>query len=75
MGEKAGDRADGYRACAYYQAWVHLHALDFAGVLALCESLLPSWAIPCGHVAAILPVLGRDGGNRLGNIRAHLAIW
>jgi hypothetical protein len=34
---------DAYRAqtLRLYQAWLHLHAMDFAGVLATCEAVLP----------------------------------
>ena len=41
MATKNGDY---YRAqtLLIYQAWVHLEALDFNGVLAICESALPS---------------------------------
>ncbi len=41
LAEKNGDH---YRAQTLhlYRAWVHFHALDFDGVLTICESLLPS---------------------------------
>ena len=40
MVEKNGDA---YRAqtLRLYRAWLHLHAMDFAGVLAICEAVLP----------------------------------
>jgi tetratricopeptide (TPR) repeat protein len=45
MAEKNADR---YRAQTLLlsQAWVHLQAMDFAGVRAICESTLPSLADP-----------------------------
>jgi DNA-binding winged helix-turn-helix (wHTH) protein/tetratricopeptide (TPR) repeat protein len=41
LADKNGDH---YRAqtLLLYQAWVHLHATDFAGVRTICESVLPS---------------------------------
>ncbi|PYM12938.1 MAG: hypothetical protein DMD81_22645 [Candidatus Rokuibacteriota bacterium] len=40
LAEKNGDR---YRAQTLhlYRAWIHLHAMDFAGVLDICHSVLP----------------------------------
>ncbi len=40
MVDKNGDE---YRAqtLRLYRAWLHLHAMDFAGVLAICEAVLP----------------------------------
>jgi len=40
MAEKNRDRPRG-RTLRLYEAWLHLHAMDFAGVVAICESLLP----------------------------------
>ena len=41
LADKNGDR---YRAqtLQLYRAWVHLHAMDFPGVLEICDSVLPS---------------------------------
>jgi DNA-binding winged helix-turn-helix (wHTH) protein len=41
LADKNGDR---YRAqtLQLYRAWLHLHAMDFPGVLELCHSILPS---------------------------------
>jgi tetratricopeptide (TPR) repeat protein len=40
----AEQNGDSYRAQTLhlYRAWVHFHALDFEGVLKICEPLLPS---------------------------------
>ena len=45
MVEKNGDA---YRAqtLRLYRAWLHLHAMDFAGVLAICEAVLPLFGEP-----------------------------
>jgi tetratricopeptide (TPR) repeat protein len=45
MAEKNGDS---YRAqtLLLYQAWLHLHAMDFGGVAEICESILPSLGDP-----------------------------
>jgi tetratricopeptide (TPR) repeat protein len=45
MVDKNGDH---YRAQTMhlYRAWVHLHAMDFAGVLAICDSVLPFFGDP-----------------------------
>ena len=45
MVEKNGDA---YRAQTLhlYRAWLHLHAMDFAGVLAICEAVLPLFGEP-----------------------------
>jgi tetratricopeptide (TPR) repeat protein len=45
VGIAMADRnGDSYRAqtLRIYQAWLHLKAMDFAGVVVICESLLPS---------------------------------
>ena len=41
IAEKNGDP---YRPLTLraYEAWVHFHAMDYAGVLAICQSVLPS---------------------------------
>jgi tetratricopeptide (TPR) repeat protein len=51
MAEKNGDA---YRMQRFrlYRAWVHFHAMDFAGALALCESVLPFVGDP-GRIAAL----------------------
>jgi len=45
MAERNGDS---YRAqtLRLYQAWLHLEAMDFAGVVGICDSLLPSLGDP-----------------------------
>jgi DNA-binding winged helix-turn-helix (wHTH) protein/tetratricopeptide (TPR) repeat protein len=45
MAERNGDS---YRSqtLRLYQAWLHLHAMDFAGVVEICDSVLPSLADP-----------------------------
>ncbi len=45
MVEKSGDE---YRAqtLRLYRAWLHLHTMDFAGVLAICEAVLPMFGEP-----------------------------
>ena len=40
MAEKNGDHYRG-QTLRLYQAWVHLDAMDFAGVVEICESVLP----------------------------------
>ena len=40
MVAKNGDYPRG-QTLRVYQAWLHFHAMDFAGVVAICESLLP----------------------------------
>ena len=45
MAEKNGVR-DRVQTLLLYQAWVHLHAMDFAGVRAICEAALPSLEDP-----------------------------
>ena len=67
MGEKNGDarRVQTFRV---YQAWVHLHALDFAGVLALCESLLPVLGDPVRSMwRRFCLVLAGTAATALGN--------
>jgi DNA-binding winged helix-turn-helix (wHTH) protein/tetratricopeptide (TPR) repeat protein len=39
-----------------YQAWLHLHALDFSGVLALCESAVPLLRDPVLRRASGWPI-------------------
>src|SRR5882672_7388718 len=41
LADKNGDRYRG-QTLHLYRAWVHLHAMDFPGVLEICESILPS---------------------------------
>jgi DNA-binding winged helix-turn-helix (wHTH) protein/tetratricopeptide (TPR) repeat protein len=45
MGAKNGDHYRG-QTMLIYQAWVHIQALDYRGVLAICESTLPSLGDP-----------------------------
>jgi hypothetical protein len=40
MAEKNGDHYRG-ETLRLYQAWVHLNAMDFPGVVGICESVLP----------------------------------
>jgi DNA-binding winged helix-turn-helix (wHTH) protein len=42
---KNGDHYQG-QTLLLYQAWVHLEAMDFSKVLAICESMLPSFEDP-----------------------------
>ena len=49
VGIAMADRnGDSYRAqtLRLYQAWLHLQAMDFAGVVEICDSVLPSLADP-----------------------------
>jgi DNA-binding winged helix-turn-helix (wHTH) protein len=41
LADKNGDRYRG-QTMQIYRAWVHLHAMDFPGVLGICDSILPS---------------------------------
>jgi hypothetical protein len=41
LADKNGDRYRG-QTLHLYRAWVHLHAMDFPGVLEICEPILPS---------------------------------
>jgi DNA-binding winged helix-turn-helix (wHTH) protein len=45
MVEKNGDFARG-QTLRVYEAWLYLHAMDFSGVVAICESLLPTTTEP-----------------------------
>ena len=41
LADKNGDRYRG-QTLQLYRAWIHLHAMDFPGVLEICNSILPS---------------------------------
>jgi hypothetical protein len=41
LADKNGDRYRG-QTLQLYRAWIHLHAMDFPGVLQICNSILPS---------------------------------
>jgi DNA-binding winged helix-turn-helix (wHTH) protein len=41
LADKNGDRYRG-QTLRLYRAWIHLHAMDFAGVLEICDSVLSS---------------------------------
>ncbi len=41
LADKNGDRYRG-QTLQLYRAWIHLHAMDFAGVRGICNSILPS---------------------------------
>ena len=41
LADKNGDRYRG-QTLHLYRAWIHLHAMDFPGVLEICNSILPS---------------------------------
>ena len=41
LADKNGDRYRG-QTLQLYRAWIHLHAMDFPGVLGICNSILPS---------------------------------
>jgi tetratricopeptide (TPR) repeat protein len=45
MAERNGDSYRG-QTLRLYQAWLHLEAMDFAGVVGICDSLLPSLGDP-----------------------------
>jgi len=45
LADKNGDRYRG-QMMQLYRAWIHLHAMDFPGVLEICNSILPSFAEP-----------------------------
>src|SRR5713101_3728866 len=45
LADKNGDRYRGH-TLQLYQAWIHLHAMDFPGVLEICNSILPSLEEP-----------------------------
>src|SRR6267142_3856795 len=45
LADKNGDRYRG-QTLHLYRAWVHLHAMDFPGVLEICDSILPSLGEP-----------------------------
>jgi DNA-binding winged helix-turn-helix (wHTH) protein len=45
MAEKNGDHYRG-QTLRLYQAWVHLNAMDFVGVVRICESVLPELGTP-----------------------------
>jgi DNA-binding winged helix-turn-helix (wHTH) protein len=47
LNEKNGDPAQG-REHLLLVAWIHLHAMDFSGVAAICESIFDSIRIPNG---------------------------
>ncbi len=45
LADKNGDRYRG-QTLHLYRAWIHLHAMDFPGVLEICEAILPSLGEP-----------------------------
>jgi hypothetical protein len=45
LADKNGDRYRG-QTLHLYRAWIHLHAMDFPGVLEICDSILPSLGEP-----------------------------
>jgi len=45
LADKNGDRYRG-QTLHIYRAWIHLHAMDFPGVLEICGSILPSLDAP-----------------------------
>jgi len=45
LADKNGDRYRG-QTLQLYRAWVYLHAMDFPGVLEICNSILPSLGAP-----------------------------
>ena len=45
LADKNGDRHRG-QMMQLYRAWIHLHAMDFPGVLEICNSILPSFGEP-----------------------------
>jgi DNA-binding winged helix-turn-helix (wHTH) protein len=45
LADKNGDRYRG-QMMQLYRAWIHLHAMDFPGVLEICNSILPSFGEP-----------------------------
>jgi tetratricopeptide (TPR) repeat protein len=45
LADKNGDRYRGH-TLQLYQVWIHLHAMDFPGVLEICNSILPSLEEP-----------------------------
>jgi tetratricopeptide (TPR) repeat protein len=62
--EKNGDHAYARQLLAL-KAWVHLHAMDFSGVVAICESIVASVRIPMG--VRLLHVLVGSAEVALGN--------
>jgi len=74
MVEKNGDA---YRAqtLRLYRAWLHLHAMDFAGVLAICEAVLPLFGEPAWSAwRRFCLVLAGTAANRVGTRGACLAL-
>jgi DNA-binding winged helix-turn-helix (wHTH) protein len=70
MVEKNGDRYRG-QTLYLYRAWVQLHAMDFAGVYEICESVLPKLGEPAwspwrrfAHVIAGSAEVGRGNHER-----------
>jgi DNA-binding winged helix-turn-helix (wHTH) protein len=45
LADKNGDPYRG-QTLHLYRAWIHLHAMDFPGVLGICDSILPSLGEP-----------------------------
>lgn len=45
--ERNGDHTRG-QEMPLHEAWIRLHAMDFSGVLAICQSILPAVRIPSG---------------------------
>jgi tetratricopeptide (TPR) repeat protein len=63
--EKNGDYAYA-REMLMLKAWVHLHAMDFSGVVAICESIVASVRIPMG--VRLLHILTASAEVALGNL-------
>ena len=63
--EKNGDYAYARQLLAL-KAWVHLHAMDFSGVVAICESIVASVRIPMG--VRLLHILTASAEVALGNL-------
>ena len=58
-----------------YRAWLHLHAMDFAGVLAICEAVLPLFGEPAWSAwRRFCLVLAGTAGHRVGTRGACLAL-
>jgi len=61
--------ADHYwgQAMRLYQAWLHLHAMDFAGALAICDSALADYPSPRPHNIRTCLFLKGSAETALGN--------
>jgi CubicO group peptidase (beta-lactamase class C family) len=69
LADKNGDRYRGH-TLQPYQAWIHLHAMDFPGVLEICNSILPSLEEGEEPVATVLPRADGFGGSCVRKIRS-----